>query len=348
MNGSQVFRVGLTHDFLNAAGEPVFGDIGLDALKSRPGTSVEFLANCGDELPADVGCEFDALLVLAPRVTAATLSMCDRLSIVARFGVGYDNVDVGSCTESNVLLTITPDGVRRPVAVSALAMLMALSHRLLAKDRLTREGRWNDKLDYMGVGLTGRTFGLVGFGNIGQEIAKIAAPLEMRLVAHDPFASVEDAASLGVELVGLEELLSESDFVCVCCALTQNTRRLLNMSRLALMKSTSFLINVSRGPVVDQAALTRVLSEKGIAGAALDVFEQEPIDKDDPLLDLDNIILSPHAICWTDELFRGNGQSACHSIAEVASGRVPKDVVNRDVIERPELQKKLARYAAAN
>ena len=114
MSEFPTFRVGLTHDFLNAAGEPVFGDIGIDKLRSRPSTTVEFLPNWGNELPSEVGHEFDALLVLAPRVTAETLSACDRLSIVARFGVGYDNVDVEGCTESNVLLTITPDASRHP------------------------------------------------------------------------------------------------------------------------------------------------------------------------------------------------------------------------------------------
>jgi D-3-phosphoglycerate dehydrogenase len=346
MNPTSCFRVGLTCDFLNAEGDLVFGDIGLDALRSQSGVTVEFLPDHGDELPTSVGRNFDALLVLAPRVTAATLSDCHRLAIVARFGVGYDNVDVNACTESDVLLTITPDGVRRPVAVSALALLMALSHRLLAKDRLTRQGRWSEKLDYMGVGLTGRTLGLIGFGNIGQEIAKLAAPLEMRLVAHDPFASTGAAVALGVGLFGLEQLLGQADFVCVCCALTEGTRHLLNAQRLALMKPTAFLINVSRGPVVDQAALTEVLIAKRIAGAALDVFEKEPISSVDPLLSLDNVILSPHAICWTDELFRGNGESACRSIREVAIGRVPKDVVNRGVLDRPLMKQKLAQYKA--
>ncbi|MGH7139345.1 MAG: NAD(P)-dependent oxidoreductase, partial [Pirellulales bacterium] len=309
---------------------------------------VESLPDFGQELPPSVAQDFDALLVLAPRVTATTLSASDRLTIVARFGVGYDNVDVDACTDSDVLLTITPDGVRRPVAVSALAMLMALSHRLIAKDRLTREGRWNEKLAYMGVGLTGRTLGLIGFGNIGQEIARIAAPLEMRVVAHDPHAAPVVAAALGVELLGLDPLLGEADFVCVCCALTAGTRHLLNAPRLALMKSTAFLVNVSRGSVVDQAALTEVLRERRLAGAALDVFEKEPIEPNDPLLEFDNVLLSPHAVCWTDELFRGNGEAACRSIREVASGRFPKDVVNRGVIDRPRMKQKLARYAAGN
>lgn len=348
MDKNSHFRVGLTRDFLTADGKLAFGDIGLGILESRADVTVEFLPDVGDELPASVGRDFDALLVLAPRVTATTLSACERLAIVARFGVGYDNVDVDSCTKADVLLTITPDGVRRPVAVSALAMLLALSHRLIAKDQLTRTGRWHEKLDFMGVGLTGRTLGLIGFGNIGQEIAKLIAPFEMRLVAHDPYASAADAASLAVELRELDELLAESDFVCVCCALTESTRHLLDGRRLGLMPPTAFLINVSRGPVVDQTALTEMLGQRRIAGAALDVFEQEPIDPDDPLLQLDNVILAPHAICWTDELFRGNGEAACRSISDVASGHFPKAIVNREVVDRATMQQKLKRYAASN
>jgi D-3-phosphoglycerate dehydrogenase len=132
--------------------------------------------------------------------------------------------------------------------------------------------------------------------------------------------------------------------VCICCALTPDTHHLLNRERLTLMKPTAFLINVARGPIVDQQALTTVLRERRIAGAALDVFEKEPIDADDPLLKLDNVLLSPHAICWTDELFRGNGQAACRSILDVASGRVPQDVVNRDVLGQVALQQKLTRF----
>ena len=346
MHAPSEFRIGVTRDFLNAEGELVFGDIGLSTLESLPGMSVEFLPDYGSELPATIGRDFDALLVLSPRVTANTLSACDRLTIISRFGVGYDNVDVDACTASDVLLTITPDGVRRPVAVSALAMLMALSHRILAKDRLTREGRWNEKLNYMGVGLTGRTLGLIGFGNIGQEIAKITVPLELRMIAHDPYAPPETAKALGVQLLSLNQLLSEADFVCICCALTADTRHLLNASRLALMKPTAFLINVSRGPIVDQTALTEILCKRLIAGAALDVFEKEPIDPNDPLLELDTVLLSPHAICWTDELFRGNGAAACRSIQDVANGNIPNVVVNRGVIDRPRMKQKLAHYSA--
>jgi D-3-phosphoglycerate dehydrogenase len=338
------FRVGVTHDFLNPDGSLGFGDIGLGSLAENPRIEYEFLPHFGPELPPSVDA-FDALLVLAPRITAATLEGSKRLALVARFGVGYDTVDVAACTQNGVALTITPSGVRRPVAVSALAFLLALSHKLMIKDRLTRDARWSEKLDHMGIGLTGRTLGLVGLGNIGRELLRIVAPLEMRCLAADPFVSPQAARASGAELLSLDEVLAQSDFVCITCALTRETHHLLSAERLSLMKPTAFLINVARGPIVDQAALTRLLQERRIAGAALDVFEEEPIDPADPLLKLDNVILTPHAICWTDELFRGNGQAACRSILDVAAGRVPQDVVNREVLEQAGWKAKLARLA---
>ena len=232
-----------------------------------------------------------------------------------------------------MVLTITPDGVRRPVAAAVLTFLLALSHKLLIKDRLTRAGRWAEKLDHMGHGphrpdarrdrpgqhrprslSTGRA-------------ARNAAPggRPVRLAGR----CCRQRAS---QLVDLDTLLRESDFVVVCCALTEGTRHLINAERLALMKPTAYLINVARGPIVDQAALTEALQERRIAGAGLDVFEQEPIDPHDPLLALDNVILAPHALCWTDECFAGNGRSAIASILDVAAGRVP---TNRRQSRRP-------------
>lgn len=236
------FRVGITQDFLKPDGTLGFGDIGLDVLAEDSRIRYEFLPDVGVELPASVANQFDALLVLAPKVTETTLAGSQRLSLIARFGVGYDNIDVSACTRNNVVLTITPSGVRRPVAVSALALLLALSHKLLAKDQLTRNGRWSQKLDHMGVGLTGRTLGLIGVGNIGREILRVVAPLEMRLVAFDPFLSGDAARANGVEPLSLEALLKQSDFVCICCALTPDTHHLLNGERLTWMKPTAFLI----------------------------------------------------------------------------------------------------------
>jgi phosphoglycerate dehydrogenase-like enzyme len=337
------FRVGLTRDFLKPDGALGFGDIGLALLEEAPGVQWEFVTDQHAELPRVVADQYDALLVLAPKVTATTVEGCRRLGLVARFGVGYDNVDVPACTANGVMLTITPDGVRRPVASSVLAFLLALAHKLPLKDRLTREGRWAEKLGHMGLGLTGKSLGLIGLGNIGREVFHLAAPLEMRHLGHDPHVSREQAAAWGIEWLPLEELLAAADFLVICCALSAETHHLLNARRLSLMKSTSYLINVARGPIVDQAALTHVLQQRKIAGAALDVFEQEPIDPRDPLLSLDNVILAPHAICWTDECFLNNGRSAIHSILDFAAGRPPQHIVNREVLESPAMQTKLTR-----
>jgi D-3-phosphoglycerate dehydrogenase len=338
------FRVGLTHDFLKPDGTIGWGDIRLDLLDAAPDLEWEFLAETTRELtPAQVA-GYDALIVLGGRVTAATLAGADRLALIARFGVGYDNVDVAACTEHGVLLSITPDSVRRPVATIALTYLLALSHRLLQKDRLTRRGGWGEKLDYMGTGLTGRTLGIIGLGNIGRELVKLAAPLDLAFIATDPHVDPASAAELGVTLVDLETLLADADFIVVLCALTPETHHLLNAERLALMKPSAYLINVARGPIVDQAALTDALRQNKIAGAGLDVFDQEPVDPADPILTLDNVIVSPHALCWTDELARRSGASVCQSVLAVSKGEAPAFVVNRDAIATPQVQAKLRRY----
>jgi phosphoglycerate dehydrogenase-like enzyme len=328
-----MFRVGVTGDFLKPDGSSGFGDIGLDQLTAA-GIAWEYLPTAR-ELPA-VGAEYDGLFVLAPIVTAETVKG-GRLKIVARFGVGYDSVDVQTCTAAGVLVAITPDGVRRPVAAAALTLLLALSHKLLIKDRLTRAGRWTDRLDHTGVGLTGRTLGIIGLGNIGREIAKLVQPLDMRIQAADPWIEPDAARASGVSLVPLEELLRTSDFVCITCALTPETRHLLNAERLQLMKPSAFLINVARGPIVDQSALTQALQDRRIAGAGLDVFDTEPIPADDPLLALDNVIVAPHSLCWTDECFRLIGQSAVRSLIDVATGHVPTNIVNREALQHPRL-----------
>ena len=342
MRGS--FRVGLTRDFLKPDGTMGFGDIGLGLLDRAPGVEWEFLAADTRELSAEQVRGYDALLVLAPRVTAATLEGDNRLAVVARFGVGYDSVDVDACTRHDVLLTITPDGVRRPVAASVVTLVLALSHKLLQKDRLTRAGRWAEKADYMGMGLAGRTLGLIGLGNIGREVFELAKPFGMRHLACDPYVTPAAAQAIGVELTDLEALLRTADFVAVCCQLTAETHHLIDARRLALMKPTAYLVNTARGPIVDQLALAEALRERRIQGAALDVFEEEPVDPDDPILKLDNVIVTPHGICWTDECFLGNGQSACESILDVAAGRVPRYVVNREAADRPGIRAKLRRH----
>ena len=334
------FKVGITRDFVKPDGSSDLDNIA-GTLFEKAGLKWEYIAENTADLTGEQVREYDALLVLGAAITADTFIGAEKLSIIARFGVGYDKVDVDACTENGVLLTIAPDGVRRPVATSILTFVLSLSHQLLIKDRLTRDGRWVDKQDFMGMGLVGRTLGLVGMGNIGKETFKLAKPFGMNHITYDPFVNPDDAAEVEAEIVDLETLMSTADFVCVCCPLTEDTQGLIDEQYLNLMKPTSYLINTARGPIVDQKALTDVLINKRIQGAGLDVFEIEPIQDDDPLLGLDNVIVTPHSICWTDECFEGNGKSACQSIINVAYGELPQWIVNREVVDSPKLRVKL-------
>lgn len=341
----QAFRVALGNDFAKPDGTLAWGDINLGLLEETPGIDYHSLAESNRELRSDQVKDCDALLITGvPLVTAQTLEGVDRLVIVARFGVGYDNVDLDACTRHGVLVTITPDGVRRPVAAATLAFILALTHKMLIKDRITRNGRWAHMLDYIGMGLTGRALGLVGLGNIARDLVTLVRPLEMKLLACDPYVTPAQAAEIGVQLVDLETLLCTADVVCILCPLNQDTYHLINAQHLALMKPTAYLINVARGPIVDQQALTKALQARQIQGAALDVFEQEPVDPNDPILQLDNVILAPHGIGVTDEICLGNGRSACQAILEVAAGRIPDYVVNSAVLDNPLLHEKLQRY----
>jgi phosphoglycerate dehydrogenase-like enzyme len=340
------FRVGVTRDLRAADGRPVYGDIGLH-LVEEAGLDWEWLSEDVDELRPEHLRGLDAVLVFRPRVTAASLAGLDRLALVARLGVGYDRIDVDALTRSGVLLTIAPDGVRRPMAAAALTLVLALAHKLIVKHRLGSAGRWHEAREELGTGLGGRTLGIVGLGNIGRDLVTLARPLAMRFLASDPYLDAASATRLGAELVPLEQLLSESDFVVVLCPLTDETRHLLDARRLALLKPTAYLVNVARGPIVDQAALTEALRRGRIAGAALDVFEHEPFEPDDPILALPNVIVTPHAVGHTDEMFRGNGESACSAAVAVAEGRVPEHVVNREVLGGAALEAKLRRLARA-
>jgi phosphoglycerate dehydrogenase-like enzyme len=342
------FRVALSADFRKADGSPLFPDFDLKPLIEAPGVEVLFLEPA-DSLRAEQLADADALILLTPRFSAESIHPNGRLAVVARFGVGYDNVDVDALTRAGIPLVITPDGVRRPVAVSIIALMLALTGRLRIKDRLTREGPdgFNRRAQFMGCGLVGRTLGSLGIGNIGAEMFRLAKPFDMAFIAHDPYAAPELAHELGVELVELDDVFRRSDVLAVNCPMTADTRHLVNAPRLALMKPTAFLINTARGPIVDQQALTAVLQDERIAGAGLDVFEREPPPADDPLLRLDNAILTPHALCWTDQCFAGNGAADVRAVLDVQHGRVPRGVVNRDVLDGEPFKRRLERLRAA-
>ena len=340
------FRIALSGDFVKADGQPTFPMFDLSPLRNDPNIEVGFVAPVDGVMPAAGLAGYDALILLTPKFNKSSVPADGRLAIVARFGVGYDSVDVGACSEAGIALAITPDGVRRPVAVAILTFILALAGKMMIKDQLTRQGPtgFAKKTDHMGAGLVGKTLGSIGIGNIGAEMFRLAKALDMTFIAHDPFADRTVADSLGVKLVDLETVFREADFVTVNCPLMPETTHLVNAQRLALMKPTAYLINTARGPIVDQKALTKVLTERRIAGAGLDVLESEPPDPNDPILRLDNVILAPHALCWTDQCFAGNGAADVKAVLDIQHGRVPRGVVNRTVLDQPRFKARLEAY----
>ncbi len=345
---NQKFRIALSSDFLRPDGSLSYPMFDLAPLQNDERIEMEFVSATNGEMSGDVLKDFDALILLAPKFTRSSVVAESRLAVVARFGVGYDTVDVDACTDNEIPLVITPDGVRRPVAVSIITLMLALTGKLIVKNQLTRQGSagFAKRSQHMGVGLVGLTLGSLGVGNIGAELFRLAAPFDMKFIAHDPFISTEQAKNLGIELVSLEDLFRRSDVLTINCPLTESTRHIVNEERLGWMKPSAYLINTSRGPVVDQKALTKVLQENRIAGAGLDVLEEEPPPMEEPILQLDNVILTPHALCWTDQCFAGNGAADVRAVLDVMHGRVPHGVVNREVLEQQGWQRKLDQYRA--
>jgi len=332
---AEKFRVALTRDFRADDGSIGWGDIGIGALDADPDVEWEFLAVNETPLSAGALAGYDGVMVLGNAVDANSLIGADRLKVLARFGVGYDTIAVDACTEAGIPITITPDGTRGPMALAAVTLLFAVAHNVRQKDRIVRERRdWSERYAYNGLGLPGKTLGIIGLGNIGQEVKRLLDPLGMRVLAYDPYLPAERAAALGAELVDIETLMSGSDAIIVTAALTPETRHLVNAERLAFVKPHAVIVNVARGPLIDQRALAAALNEGRIAGAGLDVLEDEPAKDDDPILDCDNVLLSPHATGWTDLLAYGNGSGCVRSLLEVAHGQRPSYlVINPDAFE---------------
>lgn len=346
--GPGKFRVGFSADFRRADGTLAFPDIGLSLLDGVANLEYDFLPEYRPEYAPEQLMGYDVVISLRPRVTAQSLAGVTRLCAIGRCGVGYDNVDLSACTERGIAVYITPQGVVRPVAESILLLILALSHRLLQKDRLVRQGRWAESTYPLGREPRDRVVGTIGLGNIASEAIRLLRVLDVRrFLAFDPYASSQRAGELGVELVPLHSLLSESDYILVNCPLTPETRGLLGREQFALMKPDAVLINTARGPIVNEAALVEALQSDRIAGAALDVFESEPLSPQSPLTTMDNVILTSHSIAWTEELFSDMGRIDCEGALAVYRGEPPQHVVNPQVLDNPLFLDKLARRSAA-
>jgi phosphoglycerate dehydrogenase-like enzyme len=345
---SDLFEVGITRDFIAENGHLTYKDIGLRLLEAESRCHYAFLAEHQNPVRPEQIAGLDAVLSLTPGWKAETFAAgAERLLIVARFGVGYDMCDVAALTAHDVLLTITPGATDLPVAGGVLAMMLALSRRLFAKDRLVREGRWNERAYYQGTEIAGKVLGIVGFGGAGRELRRLIAPFGMTVMAYDPFVSDTILAEHGASRAeSLADLFAQSDYVSIHCLLNEETRGLINKALFDMMKPTAYFFNAARGPIVNEADLIQALQSGQIAGAGLDVFEQEPPALDNPLLHMDNVLLAPHAVCWTDECFQAIGESAVRSILSAMQGEKPFGLLNPEVLERKGFLKKWAAMQA--
>ena len=357
-----IFRVFYTGDYLNVRGELALPDISLDLYEDQPRLRYDFLRDQSPQpgesdywsrlyslevLPHHVATA-NGIVIFRPWVKASAFAHgADNLVVLGRAGAGYDKIDLDACTQNDVAVFNAPATLTHSTASSAFLLLLALAKRLPAQERLVREGRWDLQPQTMGDDLPGKTLGIVGLGATGQELARLVAPWQMRVIAFSPRASPEQAAALGVTLVSsLQDLFAQSDFVSLHNRLEPSNHGFIGERELRWLKPTAYLINVARGELVQQQVLVRALRERWFAGAGLDVFEHEPLPKDDPLASLENVILTPHWLPSTNRAARLTSSLMVEGMIRAAHGQVPSNVLNRSVLERPGFHCKLARFSA--
>lgn len=274
------------------------------------------------------------------RFSREVIGQLEACQAIIQSSVGYDRIDVKAATERNIMVANLPDYCIEEVSDHAVALLLAVARRLPRMDKLVRDGLWGKpgvrSMDLVGRvdRLSERTLGIVGFGNIGRLVARKTRGIFARLVAADPYVKPEAAAQHGVELLPLDEVLRQADYVTLHVLLTDETRHLINAERLAIMKPTAFLVNTCRGPIVDEAALVEALRAGRLAGAGLDVFEQEPIAADHPLLAFDNVIVTPHLAVYSERAMELWRIQPIEDAARVLRGYYPRGMVNRELKSR--------------
>ncbi|RPJ30867.1 MAG: C-terminal binding protein [Planctomycetaceae bacterium] len=286
----------------------------------------------------------DGLMVAFAPITSRVLKALPGCSIVARFGIGVDMIDVAAATEHGVVVTNVPDFCLDEVADHTVALLLAVSRKIVFLDRAVREG-WAATNGYWRTTtiaepmwrLSKQTLGIVGLGKIGQRVARRAQAFGMRVIASsDPGVSSAELASLSVSMLPLEVVLAQADFLTLHVPVSEDSCHLIDADRLVLMKPTATVINTSRGPVIDQAALVDALTSGRLGGAGLDVYEQEPLPADDPLIGMDNVVLCSHAAWYSADAFHEMKVKTAQAIVDHFQGRVPRYVLNPAVLSSPQ------------
>lgn len=275
----------------------------------------------------------DALIIRsATKADAELLSAANQLKVIARAGVGVDNVDLDVATQKHIAVMNTPDGNTVATAEHAFGLMLALARHIPQAHASMQARKW-DRKSYMGVELRGKTLGIVGFGRIGRAIARRAQAFDMKVIAHDPYIPMDIAEDFGVELVSLDELFRRSDFITLHSVITDETRNMVNKDSIARMKKGVRIVNAARGALINEADLAEALKSGHVAGAALDVYADEPPAQDNPLVGLPNVIDTPHLAASTDEAQVAVAVEAAHLVVNALTKGEYKNVVNPDAIK---------------
>jgi D-3-phosphoglycerate dehydrogenase len=296
----------------------------------RPSTREEFLREINDVDAVILPWQTEVMDIEA-------LDVAKNLKIIGRQGVGYENIDLKTSTQKGVYVTYTPIHIPT-VADIAMGLMLSAARKIILADRFVKDKMWEIggewvPLKFLGFDIHHKTIGIIGCGRIGAEIAKRAKGFDMVILYYDILENKAIERKLGARRVSLEKLLRESDFIHVNCNLTSDTKGLLSEREFGLMKKTAFIVNTARGPVIDQKALYNALKAQSIAGAGLDVFEEEPISADDPLLELDNVVLVPHIGSAAFETRQKMADIVCRDVVNVLTGKVPTYLLNPDVLK---------------
>lgn len=327
-----VYRVAVVGGEIDSEGRSVHGDLRLTDL-SREGIAWETLQT----LDADLHHVNTLYLVDGQRVDQRVLDRAPHVEHIARFGAGFDSIDVDACTASGVIVTTTPEAVRRPLALAGLTLILAVTHNLVQKHDIVRRGTWNQRGVWRGQHTSGSTISIIGFGGVGAELARMLVGLGLTVTGMNRRGAHPIAQELGIEMVSLEKALL-ADVVVLTAPLTSQTRGMIGEPELNMMQPGASLINIGRGGLVDQPALTRALGDSKIRAAGLDVFAQEPLPATDPLTRLPNVTLSPHSLCWTDEFAARAIEDINASIISVRERRDFTRVINPEGLRHPRWQ----------
>jgi len=301
----------------------------LNLLKEKHEVVFEELR--GEELAKEIG-KYDALMVRsATKVTKDIIEKAENLKVIGRAGIGVDNIDVEAASQRGIYVVNSPTGSTRSVAELTFALMFAVARKIHIADATMRQGIWAKK-KLKGIELMSKTLGLIGSGNIAQEVAKMANCLGMKVLVYSPHCTEEKARKMGAELRSLEEIFREADFVSLHIPKTEETYHMIDERLLSLMKPTAYLINAARGGIVDEEALYKVLKEGKIAGAAIDVYEKEPPEKS-PLFELENVVFTPHIGAATKEGQIRAGTICAEQILKVLDGKEPDFWVNRHMMK---------------